>query len=75
MSLEVLPPTFLSSYIVRICTVRNGSCSVSNKAVLQGDIEAAPRYFYYSFCTFKWLSFFRLFLVFFLPDIVLTRYR
>lgn len=49
-------PTFLSSnIIVRLSsalTVRNGSCSVSNKTVFQGDIEAAPRYVLLQFLYF-----------------------
>jgi hypothetical protein len=47
ISLEMLLPTFVSSNIVQLSAeliVRNGSCSVPNKTVFQGDIEAAPRY-------------------------------
>jgi hypothetical protein len=56
MSLEVLLPIFLSSNILFVSaalTVRNGSCSVSNKTVFQGDIEAAPRYLLLQFLYFQ----------------------
>ena len=55
-SLEVLLPTFVSSNIVRLSaalTVRNGSCSVSNKTEFQGGIEAAPRYLLLLFLYFQ----------------------
>lgn len=64
MSLEVLLPTFVSSNVGLLSAalaVRNGSCSVSNKTVFQGDIEAAPRYLlllqflYFQMANLLWL--------------------
>lgn len=40
-------------FVSAALTVRNGSCSVSNKTVFQGDIEAAPRYLLLQFLYFQ----------------------